>query len=112
MDELMARIDAVLDDDESLDDWAYPWSDAMRWAPGDAGMFGVEEDQAEGELDCGWEWHPDPQIHVIPVEQVGEWTRWLGTLGHAEREDVAWYVVCFTCMTAGERSVTCECGNP
>ncbi|WP_272865517.1 hypothetical protein [Mycobacteroides abscessus] len=31
--DLISRIDAVLDDDESLDDWSYGWSDSMRWAP-------------------------------------------------------------------------------
>ena len=30
----------------------------------------------------------------------------------AERGDIDWYVVCFTCGLAGERSVTCGCGNP
>ncbi|WP_079668961.1 hypothetical protein [Mycobacteroides abscessus] len=109
MDDLVARIDAVLDDDESLDDWAYPWTDSMRWAPDDAGTFGVDENQAEGELDEGWDWQPDPQIHVIPTSQVPEWTAWLGTLGQAERGEISWYVVCFRCGTAGERSVTCGC---
>lgn len=108
-DHLIARIDAVLDDgdDDSLDDWAYPWSDAMRWAPGDAGTYGVEQIQSDAELDSGWDWQPDPQIHVIPAEQVAEWTAWLGTLGEAERGEISWYVVCFRCGTAGERSVTC-----
>ncbi|BAX97303.1 hypothetical protein MSTE_01987 [Mycobacteroides stephanolepidis] len=113
MDELISRIDAVLDesDDESLDDWQYSWSDAMRWHPGDAGTYGVEEDQPDAELDGGWDWNPDPQIHVIPAEQVPEWTAWLATLAEAERAEMQWYVVCFQCGVVGDRSVTCECEN-
>lgn len=113
MDELISRIDELVDDDEPLDDWQYLWSDAMRWAPEGVELpEGVWDDQAEGELDGGWDYHPPAEIHVIPVEQVGEWVACLETLPVAEREDVAWYVVCFGCMTAGERSVDCGCGNP
>lgn len=109
MDELIGRIDLVLDD-EPLDDWQYGWSDAMRWAPGDAGTYGVE-DQPDGELDCGWDWHLDAQIHAIPAEQVPEWTRWLETLTETGRGEIAWYVVCFRCGAVGERSVDCECSE-
>ncbi|RIS81275.1 hypothetical protein [Mycobacteroides abscessus] len=111
MDELISRIDDLLDeaDDESLDDWAYPWTDAMRWSPEDAGTYGIEVDQPDAELDSGWDWNPDPQIHVIPAQQVGEWTRWLGTLGDAERSEIDWYVVCFACGAVGEQSVDCGC---
>lgn len=115
MDELISRIDDLLDsdDDEGLDDWAYGWSDSMRWAPAGVELpEGVWEDQSEGELDGGWDYHPDCQIHVIPVEQVAEWVACLDTLPPAEREDVAWYVVCFQCMSAGDRDVPCGCGNP
>lgn len=37
--DLISRIDGLLDDSdqESLDDWAYLWSNTMRWAPCDAG---------------------------------------------------------------------------
>lgn len=117
MDELIGRIDAVLDepddDDESLDDWSYPWSDAMRWAPPETELpEGVWDDQPDRVLDSGWDYHPDTQVHVIPVEQVDEWERWLGTMPRVEREDISWYVVCFQCMTAGERDVPCGCGNP
>lgn len=108
-DHLIARIDAVLDDgdDDSLDDWAYPWTDAMRWAP--EGVELVEDDRHDAELDGGWDWQPDPQVHVIPAEQVAEWTAWLETLSEGERGEIAWYVVCFRCSAVGERSVTCGC---
>ncbi|MBV0918245.1 hypothetical protein KC238_13390 [Mycobacteroides chelonae] len=111
MDELIGRIDSVLDgdDDESLDDWQYSWSDAMRWAPEGAELPG---DQSEGELDCGWNCHLDAQIHAIPVEQVAEWVACLETLPLAERGEIAWYVVCFRCGGVGERSVDCECISP
>ncbi|QSN22123.1 hypothetical protein I3U41_05790 [Mycobacteroides abscessus subsp. abscessus] len=115
MDDLVARIDGLLDepDDEPLDDWQYPWSDAWRWAPSDTELpEGVWEDEPDRALDSGWEYHPDTQIHVIPVAQVAEWERCLENMPRVEREDVAWYVVCFQCMTAGERSVSCGCGNP
>lgn len=110
MDELISRIDSVLDDDESLDDWAYPWVDSMRWAPPEVELpEGTWEDRPEEELDSGWDYYPPTEIHVIPASQVSEWTAWLETMPPAERDDVAWYVVCFGCMTAGERSVDCEC---
>lgn len=112
-DELISRIDSVLDDDESLDAWQYPWTDSMRWAPPEVELpTGVWEDQPEEELDSGWDYYPDAQIHAIPAHQVSEWVACLETLPVAEREDVAWYVVCFQCMTVGEREVTCGCGNP
>ncbi|WP_457125859.1 hypothetical protein [Mycobacteroides abscessus] len=113
MDELISQIDQVLDDDESLDDWQYPWSDAWHWAPEHVELpEGAWEDQPEGELDGGWDYHPPTQIHVIPVEQVDEWVRCLETLPVAERGDIAWYVVCFQCLASGEREVSCDCGNP
>lgn len=114
MDELISRIDQVLDDDEALDDWQYPWVDSMRWAPPEGVELpsGVWDDQPEGELDGGWDYYPDTQVHAIPVEQVAEWTRLLATLPPAERDDIDWYVVCFQCMKAGERTVDCGCGNP
>ncbi|WP_100485886.1 hypothetical protein [Mycobacteroides abscessus] len=113
MDELISRIDGLLDDDEPLDDWQYPWTDSMRWAPAGVELpEGCWEDQPDSPLDGGWEYHPDCQIHVIPVEQVDEWVACLETLPPAERGDVQWYAVCFQCMTAGDREVTCGCGNP
>lgn len=114
MDELISRIDAVLDDDESLDDWSYGWSDAMRWAPEGIELSeGVWDEHADDdELDSGWDYHPDCQIHVIPVQQASEWTYWLNTLPPAERGDIDWYVVCFQCRAVGERSVDCGCRNP
>ncbi|MBN7524307.1 hypothetical protein I3U46_08310 [Mycobacteroides abscessus subsp. massiliense] len=115
MDELISRIDAVLDepDDEGTDDWAYPWVDAMRWAPPEVALpSGVWEDEPDRALDGGWDYHPDTQVHAIPVEQVDEWVRCLETLPRVERGDVQWYVVCFRCMAVGEREATCGCGNP
>ncbi|CPX22401.1 Uncharacterised protein [Mycobacteroides abscessus subsp. abscessus] len=116
MDDLIARIDGVLDepDDEPLDDWQYPWVDSMRWAPAEVELpSGVwEGEEPEGELDGGWDYHPDAQVHVIPSDQVDEWTRCLDTLPSAERGDISWYVVCFGCMAVGEREVSCGCGNP
>ncbi|MBN7559876.1 hypothetical protein [Mycobacteroides abscessus] len=108
--DLISRIDAVLDDDESRDDWSYGWSDSMRWAP--EGVLLPEYDGGDESPNSGWEWHPDSQIHAIPAEQVAEWTRWLGTLGDGERDEMQWYVVCFTCGAVGERSVDCGCGLP
>lgn len=108
--DLISRIDAVLDDDEPLDDWSYGWSDSMRWAP--EGVELPEDDGGDEPLDSGWDYYTNSQIHVIPSDQVVEWTRWLGTLGEAERGDVQWYVVCFRCKAVGERSVDCGCGLP
>lgn len=115
MDELISRIDSVLDgeDDEPLDDWQYPWVDAMRWAPPEVALpSGVWEDEPDRALDSGWEYHPDTQVHVIPVEQVSEWVKCLETMPRVEREDVGWYVVCHRHKLAGERDVPCGCGNP
>lgn len=113
MDELISRIDSVLDDDESLDDWAYPWTDSMRWAPPETELpSGCWEDQPDSPLDGGWDYYPDTQIHVIPVEQVAEWTRCLEAIPVVERDDIDWYVVCHEHKVVGERSVTCDCGNP
>ncbi|SHZ79662.1 Uncharacterised protein [Mycobacteroides abscessus subsp. abscessus] len=111
MDELIGRIDGLLDDDDETDD--IPWSDAWRWAPEGVELpSGCWDDQADRELDSGWDYHPDTQIHVIPVEQVDEWKRCLDTMPPAERGDIQWYAVCFRCMAVGERTVTCGCGNP
>ncbi|MBN7314732.1 hypothetical protein [Mycobacteroides abscessus] len=115
MDDLISRIDELVDepDDESLDDWAYPWTDSMRWAPEHVELpSGTWDDQPDAELDGGWDYHPDAQIHVIPAHQVAEWLACLDTLPVVERDDIAWYVVCFQCMSAGERSVDCGCSNP
>ncbi|SIG37980.1 Uncharacterised protein [Mycobacteroides abscessus subsp. abscessus] len=115
MDELISRIDSVLDgeDDESLDDWAYSWTDSMRWAPEGVELpEGCWEDEPDRALDSGWEYHPDCQIHVIPAHQVAEWVRCLETMPRVEREDVQWFVVCHRHKTVGEREVTCDCGNP
>ncbi|AMT72188.1 MULTISPECIES: hypothetical protein [Mycobacteroides] len=112
-DDLVARIDELVDDDESLDDWSYGWSDSWRWAPEHVELpEGVWEDQPDAELDSGWDYSPPTQIHVIPVEQVGEWIACLDTMPTVEREDVQWYVVCFVHKVAGERQVSCGCGNP
>lgn len=95
MDDLIARIDGVLDEDESLDDWAYPWTDAMRWAPEHVELpEGCWDDQADEPLDSGWDYHPDTQVHAIPVEQATEWEWCLASLPPVEREDIQWYVVC------------------
>lgn len=113
MDELISRIDHVLDDDEPLDAWQYPWTDSMRWAPSEVGLpEGCWDDQPDAELDSGWDYYPDTQIHVIPVEQVSEWVACLETLPPAERGDIDWYVVCHEHKVAGERDVPCDCGNP
>ncbi|MBN7491645.1 hypothetical protein I3U56_14445 [Mycobacteroides abscessus subsp. abscessus] len=115
MDDLISRIDGVLDepDDEGTDDWQYPWTDSMRWAPPDTELpSGVWDDQPDEPLDSGWDYHPDTQVHVIPVEQVSEWERCLDTLPTVEREDISWFVVCHAHKTVGEREVTCGCGNP
>lgn len=110
MDDLIGRIDGLLDDDEPDD---IPWSDAMRWAPEGVELpSGCWDDQADRELDSGWDYYPPAEIHVIPVHQVSEWERCLETLPPAERGDIDWYVVCFGCMAVGERSVDCGCGNP
>lgn len=115
MDDLISRMDQVLDepDDEPLDDWQYPWSDAWHWAPPEVELpSGVWDDQADAELDGGWDYYPPTEIHVIPVEQVAEWMACLETLPVAERGDIQWYVVCFQCRAVGEREVDCGCGNP
>ncbi|SKY36982.1 Uncharacterised protein [Mycobacteroides abscessus subsp. abscessus] len=107
MGDLIGRIDDLLDDGD--DD--IPWSDSWRsW--GSTAPWDLGDSDDDGPLDGGWDYYPDTQIHVIPVEQVGEWTRWLNAMPRVEREDVQWYVVCFTHKVAGERSVDCGCGNP
>lgn len=113
MDELISRIDGLLDDDESLDDWQYPWVDSMRWAPPEVELpEGAWQDEPDSPLDGGWDYYPPAEIHVIPSDQVSEWTRCLETLPPAERGDIDWYVVCHRHKVVGERSVDCECGNP
>ncbi|SKH29443.1 Uncharacterised protein [Mycobacteroides abscessus subsp. massiliense] len=108
MDELISRIDGLLDEVDDI-----PWVDSMRWAPAGVELpEGVWDDQPEGELDSGWDYHSPAQIHVIPSDQVDDWIACLDTMPVAERDDVAWYVVCFQCMKAGERTVDCGCRNP
>lgn len=107
MDELISRIDDLLDGE--TDD--IPWTDSWRsW--GSTAPWDLGESDDDEPLDGGWDYHPDTQIHVIPSDQVAEWTRCLDTLPPAERGDIDWYVVCFTCMTAGDREVACDCANP
>lgn len=107
MDELIGRIDDLLD--EEVDD--IPWTDSWRsW--GSTAPWDLGESDDDEPLDGGWDCHPDAQIHAIPSDQVDEWIACLATLPPAERGDIDWYVVCFTCGLAGERSVTCGCGNP
>ncbi|SIE26335.1 hypothetical protein [Mycobacteroides abscessus] len=109
MDDLIGRIDDLLDDE--YDD--IPWVDAWHWAPPEVELpSGVWDEQPDRELDSGWDYHPDAQIHVIPVEQVAEWLRCLGTMPRVEREDIQWYVVCHEHKLAGGRDVPCGCGNP
>lgn len=105
MDDLIGRIDDLLDE--------IPWNDAWRWAPPEVELpEGVWEDQPDAELDGGWDYHPDCQIHAIPVEQVSEWLACLDTMPTVERDDIDWYVVCHEHKVVGEREVDCECGNP
>lgn len=113
MDDLISRIDELVDDDdESLDDWQYAWTDSWRWAPEGVELpSGTWDDQPEGELDSGWDYYPPAQIHAIPVEQVAEWLACLETMPTVERDDVQWYVVCFQCLAVGEREVDCGCSN-
>ncbi|PVB10679.1 hypothetical protein [Mycobacteroides abscessus] len=107
MDELIGRIDDLLD--EEVDD--IPWTDSWRsW--GSTAPWDLGESDDDEPLDGGWDYYPPTQIHVIPVEQVDEWVACLETLPVAEREDVQWYVVCFVHKVAGERDVPCGCGNP
>ncbi|SHP22710.1 hypothetical protein [Mycobacteroides abscessus] len=109
MDELISRIGRVLDEEEEVDD--IPWSDSWRWAPPGVELpQGVWEESDDSEADSGWDYHPDTQIHAIPSVQVAEWRACLETLPTVERGDIAWYVVCFACGAAGERSVDCGCG--
>lgn len=111
-DELISRIEDLLDDDEPLDDWQYPWSDSMRWAPAGVELpSGCWDDQAEEELDSGWDYYPPAEIHVIPAHQVDEWLACLDTMPPAERGDIDWYVVCHEHKVAGEREVDCRCGR-
>lgn len=108
MDDLIGRIDAVLDDDESLDDWAYPWTDSWRsW--GSTAPWDLGESDDDEPLDGGWDYYPPAQIHVIPAHRVSEWLACLDTMPTVERDDIDWYVVCFQCLAVGERSVNCGC---
>ncbi|SHU56041.1 Uncharacterised protein [Mycobacteroides abscessus subsp. abscessus] len=83
--------------------------DSMSWSPMSesevARILAGEQDERPRPLPVG-------QIHVISVEQVVEWTDWWDGLSESDQHDTPWYVVCFRCMTAGERSVDCGCGNP
>lgn len=110
MDDLIGRIDDLLDDEDADD---IPWVDAWHWAPREVELpSGVWDEQPDEPLDSGWDYHPDAQIHVIPVEQVDEWTRCLASMPRVEREDISWFVVCHAHKTVGERDVPCGCGNP
>lgn len=107
MDELIGRIDDLLD--EEVDD--IPWTDSWRsW--GSTAPWDLGESDDDEPLDSGWDYSPPTQIHVIPSDQVGEWMACLETLPPAERDDVLWYVVCHEHKVAGERDVPCDCGNP
>lgn len=101
-DDIVARIDELLMSDEL-------WPDAMDWSP----MSGAEKARIlAGEQDERPRSLPVGQIHAIPVEQVVEWTAWWDGLSESDRHDTPWYVVCHRHKVAGEREVSCGCGNP
>lgn len=101
-DDIIARIDALLSA-------PYAGFDAMSWSPMPesevARILAGEQEERPRPLPVG-------QIHVIPVEQVRQWTTWWDGLSEFDRHDTPWYVVCHRHKVAGERSVTCGCGNP
>ncbi|MDO3019340.1 hypothetical protein P5V65_08860 [Mycobacteroides abscessus subsp. abscessus] len=106
MDELIGRIDDLLD--EEVDD--IPWTDSWRsWGSTAPWDLGESDDEP---LDGGWDYHPPTQIHAIPAHQVSEWLACLETLPTVERDDIDWYVVCHAHKVAGERDAPCGCGNP
>ncbi|MBV6362743.1 hypothetical protein HZD78_22620 [Mycobacteroides chelonae] len=83
--------------------------DAMSWSPMSESeksrILAGEQDERPRPLPAG-------QVHVIPVDQVDEWTIWWDGLSESDRRDTPWFVVCFEHGVAGERSVACGCGNP
>ncbi|RIU06943.1 hypothetical protein D2F01_22715 [Mycobacteroides abscessus] len=83
--------------------------DAMSWSPMSESeksrILAGEQDEHPRE----WVHH---QIHAVPVADVPAWRAWWDALSEADQEATAWYVVCHTHKVAGERSVTCGCGNP
>lgn len=83
--------------------------DAMDWSPlsdaEEARILAGEQEETPRPIPVG-------QIHVIPVEQLRQWTTWWDGLSDSDRHDTPWYVVCFTHKVAGEREVSCGCGNP
>lgn len=103
-DDIIARIDEVLSASAP-----YAGFDAMEWSP-------VPEDEKKRILAGEQEETPHPlpvgQVHVIPVDQVDEWMDWWDGLSESDRHDTPWYVVCHRHKVAGEREVSCGCGNP
>ncbi|SKX74580.1 Uncharacterised protein [Mycobacteroides abscessus subsp. abscessus] len=83
--------------------------DSMDWSPLSesevARILAGEQEETPRPMPVG-------QIHVISVEQVRQWTTWWDRLSEPDRHDTPWYVVCHAHKVAGERSVTCGCGNP
>ncbi|UEA22804.1 hypothetical protein LK464_15070 [Mycobacteroides abscessus subsp. abscessus] len=96
-DDIVARIDELLS------------MDSMAWSPMSesevARILAGEQDERPRPLPVG-------QIHMIPVEQVDEWTDWWDGLSESDRHDTPWYVMCHRHKTVGERDVPCGCGNP
>lgn len=101
-DDIIARIDALLSA-------PYAGFDAMSWSPMSesevARILAGEQEERPRPLPVG-------QIHVIPVHQVSEWTAWWDGLSESDQADTPWYVVCHRHKVAGEREVSCGCGNP
>ncbi|MDM3948260.1 hypothetical protein [Mycobacteroides abscessus] len=83
--------------------------DTMTWSP-------VPESEKARILAGGQGETPRPmpwgQIHAVPAPDVREWRDWWDGLSESDQADTPWYVVCFEHGVAGERSVTCGCGNP
>lgn len=96
-DDIITRIDELLS------------PDAMSWSPMSesevARILVGEQDERPRPLPVG-------QIHVISVEQVRQWTTWWDGLSESDQADTPWYVVCHRHKVAGEREVSCGCGNP
>ncbi|MBN7310354.1 hypothetical protein [Mycobacteroides abscessus] len=95
--DLITRIDELLS------------MDAMVWSPLSesevARILAGEQGERPRPLPVG-------QIHVISVEQVRQWTDWWDGLSEPDQADISWYVVCHRHKLAGEREVSCGCGNP
>lgn len=96
-DDIITRIDELLS------------PDAMSWSPMSESevvrILAGEQGERPRSLPVG-------QIHAIPVEDVPEWTTWWDGLSDSDRHDTPWYVVCHRHKVAGEREVSCGCGNP